>query len=141
MTFPEVVGRLRDFLRIAQETRDVVIAIDELDMLESDQTADRFLNDLKAAFGVPGTYFLVSVSEDAMSRFERRGLPFRDVFDSTFDEIVGVRPLSLGEAQALLDKRVVGLPPIYSALCHVLSGGLAARGGDEHAVCGHVDRR
>jgi hypothetical protein len=124
MTYPELVSRLRGLLSLAAQNYDVVIGIDELDKLESGPTADRFLNELKAMFGVPGTYFLVSVSEDAMSRFERRGLPFRDVFDSTFDEIVRVQPLSLGEAQQLLDKRVVGLPLIYSGLCHVLSGGL-----------------
>ncbi len=124
MTYPEVVGRLHRFLALAAESHDVVIGIDELDKLESDQTADKFLNELKAVFGVPGTYFLVSVSQDAMSRFERRGLPFRDVFDSTFDEIVYVHPLSLGEAQTLLGKRVVGLPLIYAGLCHALSGGV-----------------
>jgi hypothetical protein len=124
MTYPEVVARLRNLLTLAAARYDVLIVIDELDKLESGEKADRFLNELKAVFGVPGTYFLVSVSEDAMSRFERRGLSFRDVFDSTFDEIVRVRPLSLGESQTLLGKRVVGLPLIYSALCHVMSGGL-----------------
>ena len=124
MTYPELVSQLRGLLALAARQHDVLIGIDELDKLETGPTADRFLNELKAIFGVPSTYFLVSVSEDAMSRFERRGLPFRDVFDSTFDEIVRVEPLSLGEAQQLLANRVVGLPLIYSALCHVLSGGL-----------------
>jgi len=124
MTFPEVVADLQRFLSIAAKTRDVLIAIDELDKLEADDdTANRFLNDLKAAFGVPNTYFLVSVSDDAMSRFERRGMPFRDVFDSTFDEIVSVQPLSLNEAQRLLSQRIVGFPFVYSALCHALAGG------------------
>ncbi len=125
MSFPEVVADFQRFLALAARTNDVLIAVDELDKLEADDdTANRFLNDLKAAFGVANTYFLVSVSEDAMSRFERRGLPFRDVFDSTFDEIVRVDPLSLAEAQQLLSERVVGFPYIYSGLCHVLAGGI-----------------
>jgi hypothetical protein len=125
MSFPEVVAGFTRFLALAAQTHDVLIAIDELDKLPSDdETANEFLNDIKAAFGVPNTYFLVSVSEDAMSCFERRGLPFRDVFDSTFDEIVYVEPLVLAEAQTLLSRRVVGLPYIYSALCHVLAGGV-----------------
>jgi hypothetical protein len=125
LSFPEVVDRFQRFLALAAESRDVLIAIDELDKLpEGDDTADRFLNDLKAVFGQRHIYFLVSVSEDAMSRFERRGLPFRDVFDSTFDEIVQVAPLRLEEAQALLARRVVGVPYIYSGLCHVLAGGV-----------------
>ncbi len=125
MSFPEVVAGFSRFLTLAAQTHDVLIAIDELDKLPAeDATANEFLNDLKAAFGVPNTYFLVSVSEDAMSRFERRGLPFRDVFDSAFDEIVYVEPLVLAESQSLLARRVVGLPYIYSALCHVLAGGV-----------------
>jgi hypothetical protein len=124
MTFPEVVGQLRRFLSLAAKQRAVVIGIDELDKLQDDQTVDDFLNDLKAAFGISGTYFIVAVSEDALARFERRGMPLRDVFDSTFDEIVRVEPLSLAESQALLDQRLVGLPLIYSGLCHVVSAGL-----------------
>jgi hypothetical protein len=125
MTFPEIVGDFRRFLALAATTQDVFVAIDELDKLEAeDDTANQFLNDLKAAFGVPNTYFLMSISEDAMSRFERRGLPFRDVFDSTFDEILRVEPLSLAESQQLLSERVVGFPYIYSGLCHVLAGGI-----------------
>jgi hypothetical protein len=125
MTFPEVVNSFASFMTLAAKTRDVLIAIDELDKLPAkDETATRFLNDLKAVFGVGGTYFLVSVSEDAMSRFQRRGLPFRDVFDSTFDEIIHVEPMGLSEAQALLSARVVGMPYVYSALCDVLAGGI-----------------
>ena len=60
-----------------------------------------------------------------MSSFERRGLPFRDVFDSSFDEVISVEPLSLAQSQALLRARVVGLGPPYLDLCHCLSGGLA----------------
>lgn len=125
MTFPEVADSFARFLGLLAEERDVLIAIDELDKLDSDdETATRFLNDLKATFGTSDTYFLVSVSEDAMSRFERRGLPFRDVFDSTFDEILRVPPLSLPEARRLLAARLVGLPHIYAGLCYVLSGGV-----------------
>jgi hypothetical protein len=125
MTFPEVFDNFAKFLALAAQTRDVLIAVDELDKLEpDDDTATRFLNDLKAAFAIANTYFLVSVSEDTMSRFERRGLPFHDVFDSTFDEILRVEPLSLAEARQLLAARVVGLPYIYAALCYVLSGGI-----------------
>jgi hypothetical protein len=125
MSFPEIVNDFQDFLRHVAASRDVLIAVDELDKLSADaDTADKFLNDLKALFGLRDTYFLVSVSEDAMSRFERRGLPFRDVFDSTFDEIVQVTPFTLADTRRLLAGRVVGMPYIFSGLCHALAGGI-----------------
>ena len=38
-------------------------------------------------FGIDHCFYLVSVSQDAMSSFERRGIPFRDTFDSALDDI------------------------------------------------------
>jgi hypothetical protein len=92
--------------------------------MESAEAARQFLNDVKGVFGVRGCYYLISVSEDAMSSFERRGLPFRDVFDSSFDAIQPVGYLSLEESRAVLETRVTGLPVPFQHLCHCLSGGL-----------------
>ena len=64
-----------------QKEGSFLIGIDELDKLTPDQ-ARTFLNGAKAFFGIPGASFVVSVSEDAMSDFERRRLPIRDAFDS-----------------------------------------------------------
>ena len=124
MTLPEVVDRFRAYLMTLTTTNYWVIGIDELDKMESEDAARRFLNDIKGVFGVPGCYYLVSVSEDAMSSFERRGLPFRDVFDSSFDAIERIGYLSFEEAQALLERRVVGLPVPFQVLCYCMSGGL-----------------
>jgi hypothetical protein len=66
----------------------------------------------------------VSVSENAISSFERRGLPFRDVFDSAFDDIRHVDYLTLVASRHLLVRRVLNLPAPFLCLCHVLSGGL-----------------
>jgi hypothetical protein len=124
LSFPEIVARLRTFIRQAAVDADVRIGIDELDKIESEETAHRFLNEIKGVFGIPRCFFLVSVSEEAMSNFDRRGARLRDVFDSSFDEILHVPPLSFQEARDLLRQRVIGLPIPYLALCHVLSGGL-----------------
>jgi hypothetical protein len=124
MAFPELVARLRGFLRQATFSVDVRIGIDELDKMESDETAHQFLNEIKGVFGTPGCFFLVSVSEEAMSNFDRRGARLRDVFDSSFDEILHVTPLRFQESRDLIRQRVIGMPVPYLALCHVLSGGL-----------------
>jgi len=68
---------------------------------------------------------MVSVSDDALTAFERRGLPLRDAFGSSFDEIIHVGPLSYTESRRLLYRRVIGLTEPYVALCHCLAGGLA----------------
>ena len=125
-TFPEIVARFRSFLADAARARGgVVIGIDEMDKMESTKAAEQFLNEIKGIFGVEDCFFLVSISENAMSSFDRRGLPFRDVFDSSFDEVISVDPLPLQQSKAVLRSRVVGLGPAYLDLCHCLSGGLA----------------
>jgi hypothetical protein len=122
-TLPEAVEEFRRFAGALRD-RFVVIGIDELDKMESDTAAREFLNNVKGVFGVEGCYFLVSVSEDAMSAFERRGLPMRDVFDSSFDEIQRIGYLDLPESREVLESRVTGVPVPFQCLCHCMAGGL-----------------
>jgi len=123
-SLPELVDELERFIRAAVEIGRVVIGIDELDKMETEQDAHRFLNEIKGVFGIRGCFFLVSVSEEAMSGFARRDARLRDAFDSAFDEIVYIRPLDLAQSRTLLSERVIGLPTQFGALCHVLAGGL-----------------
>ena len=102
----------------------MVIGIDELDKIESDATANQFLNEIKGVFGITGCFFLVSVSEEALSNFARRDTRIRDVFDSAFDEIIHVRQPTLEESRRILAGRRDCPPVPFQALCHVLSGGL-----------------
>lgn len=125
MLLPEIVDSLREFLESAGLRNRVIVGIDELDKMESDERAKQFLNEIKGVFGARGCYFLVSVSEDAIGSFERRGIPFRDVFDSSFDEIVQIRCLSFNEAEAVLNRRVTRMPIRFKQLCYCLSGGLS----------------
>ncbi|MEA2479980.1 MAG: hypothetical protein QOJ07_1902 [Thermoleophilaceae bacterium] len=125
-SFPEILDAFRDFLRLAVKARGgVVIGIDEMDKIASAESAHRFLNEIKGIFGVEGCFFLVSISENAMSSFERRGLPFRDAFDSSFDEVLPAHPLTAAESARLLRRRVLKLSAPFIDLCHVMSGGLA----------------
>jgi hypothetical protein len=124
------VEQFRSFTRQVAEfvhTRgeDVFIGVDELDKIGSPEQAERFLNEIKGIFGVPHVYFMISVSDDALMAFERRGIPLRDAFDSSFDEIVRVGLLDYAESRRLLFRRVIGLSEPYVALCHAMSGGLA----------------
>lgn len=129
-TYPEIVDEFRAFARLVaarahQDGSRVLIGIDELDKIGSAEQAERFLNEIKGIFGIQHLYFIVSMSHDALIAFERRGLPLRDAFDSSFDEIVEVGPLAYAESRRLLYRRIAGLNEPYVALCHCLAGGVA----------------
>jgi hypothetical protein len=135
MTYPEVVADFRAFLErtttILRGERNVspipvVIILDELDKIASAERVQEFLNEAKALFALdqPGCLFLVSVSEDALAHFERRGLPVRDAFDSTFDTILRVDYLNIADAIRIVRSRVVRLSAPFICLSYCLSGGL-----------------
>jgi hypothetical protein len=132
ITLPELVNSFRGYsAQVASWQRDehggegrVVIGIDEVDKIRDSDRAEAFLNDVKAIFGVAGCLYLVSLSEDAMVGFARRTPSIRSTFDSAFDELVPVGPMTYRHSEELLFKRVTGVPRPFIALCHVLAGGL-----------------
>jgi hypothetical protein len=124
MSLPEIAARFRRLVGRLARHRTVLIGIDEIDKIGDVHRAESFLNDLKLLFGVRECYFLISVSQDAMSSFQLRGVPFRDAFDSALDEILPVPYLNLAATARLVHRRVVGLSAPFLALTHSLSGGL-----------------
>jgi energy-coupling factor transporter ATP-binding protein EcfA2 len=124
-SLPELVDRFRGYVEsITREYSRLIIGIDELDKLKSESSAREFVNDIKAIFNIPNCFYLMSVSENAISNFERRGMPFRDEFDSAFDDIRRIDYLTLDGSRHLLGRRVLGLPEAFLCLCYVLSAGL-----------------
>ncbi|WP_018684822.1 hypothetical protein [Actinokineospora enzanensis] len=127
LTYPEISDAFHRFLgeyAAARPGHQVLITVDELDKITTAESAEHFLNEIKGLFGAPGTQFVVSVSDDALAAFERRGLAVRDAFDSAFQEIVRIDPLSLADTVRLLDSWVVGLPEPFARLAYCLGGGL-----------------
>lgn len=132
VTLPELVDSFRNYsTRVASSLRSasgregrVVIGIDEVDKIRDSDRAEAFLNDVKAIFGSPGCLYLVSLSEDAMAEFAHRTPSIRGTFDTAFDEVVPVGPMTYRHSEQLLFKRVTGVPRTFIALCHVLAGGL-----------------
>jgi hypothetical protein len=124
-SLPELVEQFRELIDFATAAgRAAIIGIDELDKIGSTEAAYKFLNEIKAIFGLRYCFYLLSVSEDALAQFELRGLPFRDAFDSAFDGVVLVDYLNLQSSRQLLSRRIVGMPVPFVALCHCFSGGL-----------------
>ncbi|MFH8606084.1 hypothetical protein ACH4D5_01125 [Streptomyces sp. NPDC018029] len=138
LTYPELVSDFRQILGdIALECGSglgplgsyrrrtkVIIAIDELDRVGTEEQALAFLREVKAVFGIRGVCYLISVAEDVGAAFVRRGLPHRDVTESSLDDVLHVRPCTLAESTAILKERVPGLTPPYACLSHALSGGV-----------------
>ncbi|MDP9613097.1 P-loop NTPase fold protein [Streptomyces demainii] len=135
LTFPELVGHFRDLLeRMAKAgksgdgnqdgERRIFIIIDEVDRIGTAEQARLLLAEIKAVFGIPNVYFLISVAEDVGADFVRRGLPARDVIDSSLDDVVHIEPRTLAESHDILDNRVPGLTTPFIALAHCLSGGI-----------------
>jgi hypothetical protein len=131
LTHPEVVEEFRRFGRTAATTLiaagtidQVVIAIDELDKIGQPEKAHEFVNDIKGVFGVQGCLFLVSVSDDAFTTFEQRGIAVRDAFDSAFAEMIRMDHFTLDESRHWIGRRLPGAPEQFILLCHCLSGGL-----------------
>jgi hypothetical protein len=125
MNLPQIVSNYNKFIKSIASDMIVLIGIDELDKLKSEEDAERFLNEIKAIFGFKNVFYIISVSENAMSNFERRGFPFRDALDSSFDKMVSVNYLDQEGAKYLIWKRIIGLPIPFLALCYCISGGLA----------------
>ncbi|MBA6437481.1 P-loop NTPase fold protein [Streptomyces sp. GMR22] len=129
-TFPELVTDFRELLeKMARHlnrvfSSRVVIAIDELDRLGDAPTARKFLGQIKAIFGIKGVYYLISVAEDVGAAFVRRGLPHRDVTDSSLDDLLYLQPRTVTESKNLLAVRAPSLTQPYVLLLHGLSGGV-----------------
>jgi len=84
----------------------LIIAIDELDKVHDVTQVQGLLSEIKGALSVEGTYYLLSISEDAASSFRTRLFAGRDIFESTFDEIYEVTPMDLAGAEAMLQARI-----------------------------------
>ncbi|BBH64674.1 hypothetical protein ACTI_13590 [Actinoplanes sp. OR16] len=131
-TLPEVVQAYRQFAaEVAAWWRGetggrgkLLIAVDEADRIADPAAAELFVNEIKAVFGVPHCVYLVSVSEEALANFERRVVRMRTVFDSAFDHVIRLRPLTLRESVDLLRHRIAGVPDQVWVLCHCLAGGM-----------------
>jgi Cdc6-like AAA superfamily ATPase len=127
ITHAESVQALRQFVDqlLALGDKPVVICVDELDKLANPAQAVDAINGLKDLFHVAKAHFVLSVSTDAIHSFAARGVPVRDVFDSAFDTIISVGPLSIEESQTLISRRARDFSKVFVLFCHAWSGGHA----------------
>jgi hypothetical protein len=127
---PDLVAELQKLVKtLYRGGYQVRIGVDELDKLSSGAEAERFLTGIKVLFSIRNCSFLLTISENAAAQFARRGMPIRDVFDSSLDTVIVVRPLNFYEARRLIRTRLSAgqsdrISDSQVLLCHYLSGGL-----------------
>jgi Cdc6-like AAA superfamily ATPase len=127
LTHAESVRALKQFIdqMVALSGKSVIICVDELDKLANPDDAVGTINGIKDLFHVPKGHFVLSVSTDAMHSFAARGVPVRDVFDSAFDTIIPISPLTFDESRTLISRRARDFSATMVMFCHAWSGGHA----------------
>jgi hypothetical protein len=130
-TLPELVASYHKFaeqvtrwLQSRRRPSRLMICIDEMDRISEAQDAEKFINDIKAIFGVKYCVYLVTVSEEALAGFERRVVRLRPALDSAFDEVLRLDVFTVSQSLELLRRHVVGFPDVFISLCHCLAGGI-----------------
>lgn len=124
---PRLTTNFRDALsRYLFESKwsRILICVDELDKIGNPADALNLINELKDLMHVPGIYFVVSVSTDALVDFSLRGFSVRTAIDSTFDEVFYVNELTLLEAEKVLQGHAPLFPTPLIRFCYARSGGL-----------------
>ena len=106
LTLPGLTARYTRFLAKLRKTYNgkVVIVIDELDKIHDPEQVKALLIEMKGALFVEGTFYLISISEDAARSFRRRLASGRDIFESTFDDVIEIRQMRVKSALAMLQK-------------------------------------
>jgi len=124
---PTVVSLVFDFrwfaAGVATVLKPLVIAIDELDKIESPDTVRALLRDIKGIFEIPNVYFLVSVSDEAAAALHLGALRGRDEFNSSFYTVLEMEPLDSADAFRLAGKRGAKLTGQQAQLLCLLAAG------------------
>ena len=100
LSLPGVAAEFRRFLsQIATVYGKVVVCLDELDKIENTDGLERLLRAIKAVLGEPNTHFLLTVSEDALSRFVTQRQVQPGMLESAFEHIEHLESVGLGVAE------------------------------------------
>ena len=132
LTLPGLNARYLAFIRLIRKryNRKVIIVIDELDKIHDPEQVKALLTEIKGALFSKGCFYLISISEDAARSFRYRLTSGRDIFESTFDEIVEIQQMDVPSAISMLSKREEDvehtdkLPESFGVLLVLFAGGI-----------------
>jgi hypothetical protein len=84
----------------------LIVIIDELDKMTDPNDVKKVLLELKGALFQRGCYYMISISEDSAKAFRGRLIEGRDIFESTFEDVITIRELAPSAARAMVHNRL-----------------------------------
>ena len=107
LTLPGLNARYLTFVELIREqyNQKVIIVIDELDKIHDPDQVKALLIEIKGALFSKGCFYLISISEDAARSFRYRLSSGRDIFESTFDEIIEIHQMDVRSGIGMLARR------------------------------------
>jgi hypothetical protein len=108
----------------------LIVCIDELDKVSDTDHVRFILREIKGALYVKGCFYVLSISEDAVRSFETRLAGQRDIFESTFDEVLIVSLLDLKACHTVIARRLNLTDTPTAQLHHTLTIAATLSGGN-----------
>jgi hypothetical protein len=100
------IQEVQDVLEKVYGSRKLIICIDELDKINEPEQVGNVLREIKGALYVEDCFYLLSISEDAVRAFKSRFVEERDIFESTFDEIMFLERFDLETCEKVAFRRI-----------------------------------
>ena len=132
LSVPRLTDQLSQFLAHIAEAygQPVVICLDELDKIAKPDDLNNLLRGIKGVLGRPKTHFILTVSEDALTKFATRHWADREMVESAFEDILFLNCVNLDTS-----RQIVGLmhhqepfkgstPPLSMDLMWLFGGGI-----------------
>lgn len=109
LTLQSLTDRYQDFvsLLLTFYNGKLIVIIDELDKMSDPEQVKNVLLELKGALFQRGCYYLISISEDAAASFRGRLSEGRDIFESTFEDVLTIERMAPSTAREMVRKRLV----------------------------------
>ena len=132
LTLQSLTDRYLVYIRSLREYYNgkLIVVIDELDKVSDPGEIRNMLLELKGALFEDGCYYLISISEDAARAFRGRFTEGRDIFESSFDDIIEIDRIGTNTAHRMVNLRLATdrrLPKMKTEAIDVLtmfSGGI-----------------
>jgi hypothetical protein len=108
LTLPGMTNMFIEYIQEVSElfNNKMIICIDELDKIDDIEVVKHILKEIKGALFVKNTFYLISISQDAARSFQHRLSSGRDIFESTFDELIFLPRLGCKQAWSVIKLRL-----------------------------------
>ena len=108
LTLQSLTDRYQDYVSslLTHYNGKLIVIIDELDKMVDPEDVKRVLLELKGALFQRGCYYLISISEDCAKAFHGRLIEGRDIFESTFEDIIAIRQMASSAARKMVGNRL-----------------------------------